>query len=268
MARGKNPAVSPYERRRWLEELENGKGITEITRAVGRDIRVVKRHIEIAQEERQIAHARRDFLLGRMERHQTDLLTEVQRLKRLIRQYPPTRFIPDDPMERKLHDALKEHTRRLPLKGLLELYESAVAEFKQARDNACNQVREREAELVSSLPGEVVTYPWTPALLEVLESGMPLDESSGRTYAREKHGEGMYEISWGASRLTRSALSEAKVPIIIEAHRKLLSWAGRSRPLFQQHQQRLKELADQVVEELDVYVIKRLVPGRCRYCPF
>jgi hypothetical protein len=267
MARGKKPAVSPYERWRWLEELESGKGITEISRAAGRDIRVVKRHIEMAQEERQIAHARRDFLLGRLEQHQADLLTEVQRLRRLISQYPPPQFIPGDPVERKLHDALKEHTSRLPLKGLLKLYEGAVAEFNQARDSVSNQVGQREAELVSSLPEEVVSYPWTPALVEALESGMPLDESCGPTYAWEKQGEGLYQIWWGASRLTRWVVSEAKVPIIVNTHKKLLSWAECCRPPFQQHRQRLKELADLVVEELDVYIIKRLVPGRCRYCP-
>jgi hypothetical protein len=267
MARGKKPAVSSYDRRRWLEELESGRGITEITRAAGRDIRVVKRHIEMAQEERQIAHARRDFLLDRLEQHQGDLLNEVQRLRRVVSQYPPTQLIPDDPMERRLHDALREHTRRLPLKGLLELYEGAVAEFRQARDNVSNQIGEREAQLVSRLPEEVVTYPWTPALVEALELGMKLDEASGRTHVSEKQGEGMYEISWGSAHLTRSPVSEAMVPIIVEAHKKLLSGAESNRTLFQQHHQRLKELIDLVVEELDVFVIKRLVPGHCRYCP-
>lgn len=268
MSRGKKPAVSPYERQRWLEELESGKGITEISRAAGRDIRMVKRHIEVAQEERHIAHARRDFLLGRLEQHQGDLLAEVRRLRQLITQYPPLRLIPDDPVQQKVHDALKEHTRRLPLKGLLELYEGAVAEYKQARDSVSSQLAEKEAELVSSLSQEVATYPWTPALVEALEPGLPLDESSGRAYVWEKRGEGMYEISWGAGHLTRSVVPEAEVSTIIDAHKKLLSCAEAHWPLFQEHRQRLREMADLVAEELDVFVIKRLVPGRCRYCPF
>jgi hypothetical protein len=96
---------------------------------------------------------------------------------------------------------------------------------------------------------------------------MPLDESSGRTYAWEKRGEGMYEISWGSAHLTRAPVPEVRVSTIVDAHKKLLSWAEGYRSLFQEQRRRLKELADLVVEELDIFIIKRLVPGRCRYCP-
>ncbi len=181
MVRRSRLAVSSYDRRLWLEELERGKGITEISRAAGRDIRVVKRHIEMAREEGLIARTRQDFLLGRLERHQGDLLAEVRRMRQLITQYPPPQLIPGDPVQQKIHDALKEHIRRLPMKALLELHESAVAEFKQAQESVSSQLAYKEAELISALPWEV---------------------------------------------------------------------------------------ADQVAEELDVFVIKRLVSGRCRYCPF
>lgn len=267
MARGKKPAVTPYERRRWLEQLESGKGITEISRAAGRDIRVVKRHMEVAQEEGHIAHARRDFLLGRLEQHQGDLLVEVQRLRQLITLYPPPSLIPEDSVLQKIHDALREHTKRLPLKGLLKSYEDTVAEYKQDRVSVSDQLSQKEAELASGLPKEVATYPWTPTLVEALELGLPLDESSGRTYVKERQGEGMYKVRWGASHLTHSPVSETEVPVVVDAHKKLLSLAEGYRPLFQGQRRRFRERADLVVEDLDVLVIKRLVPGRCRYCP-
>ena len=35
-----------------------------------------------------------------------------------------------------------------------------------------------------------------------------------------------------------------------------------------EYRQRRKDIAEMIKEELDVLATKRLVPGRCRYCPF
>jgi len=267
VARGKRPSVSPYERRRWLEELEKGKGITEISRAAGRDIRVVKRHIEVALEESQIAQTRRDFLLGRLEQHQEDLLAEVQRLRQLVSQYPPRPLEPTDSMQQKVHEALKEHARRLLLWGLLEVYHHAVREYQEARDGVSRQLAEKEAKQILGLPQEVATYPWTPRLVETLEQGISLKGPSGRSYAENKESGGIFRPSWGELSLTRSTITEASLPAVLEAHKKLLSYAERYLPMFQEQRRRLGELADQITRELDVFRLKRLVPGRCKYCP-
>ena len=67
MAREKKTAVSPYERKKWLEQLDSGVGITKIAKAAGRDIRIVKDHIDTAREEVQAANVRKEFLLKRLE---------------------------------------------------------------------------------------------------------------------------------------------------------------------------------------------------------
>ena len=42
MARGKKPAVSPYERKRWLEDFEKGKGIKGIRHPDAKMARTVR----------------------------------------------------------------------------------------------------------------------------------------------------------------------------------------------------------------------------------
>jgi len=111
----RRPAVSRYERQRFLEELENGVGITEIARRAGRDIRVVKRNLDIAEQDRELARARRGFIRGRLEQHQEDLLAEVSRLKEVARRGSAYSLEPEDCLKRKVHEGLKQHVKRQPL---------------------------------------------------------------------------------------------------------------------------------------------------------
>lgn len=268
MARGKKPAVTSYERKRWLEQLENGKGITMISEEARRDIRVVKRHIEIAREERNVARARHDFLLGKLEQHQADLLDEVRHLQQLIAKSTPTSLRPDDPIGQKIYDALAEHVKRLPLKGLLEKYEEAVTEFKRALWEVNQKLEEKEAELKSVMPDKIDIYPWTPAVMEHLESNMPLNESSGRKYNIEKEALESCRVSWGSSILTRSSIIEAEIQTIIDFHEELLSFAETVKPSLQKQLNQINERGDFLADELDIYLLKRMIPGRCRYCPF
>ena len=262
------PAVTLYERKRWLEQLENGKGITKISAESGRDIRVVKRHIEIAQEERGKAHAKHDFLLGRLEQHQTDLLDEVRRLQQVIGERTPTSLNPDDPIAQKIHEALKEHTKRLPLKLLLEKYEDTVVEYKQAWGNLNSKFNDKEAELKSVLSNKMDWCPWSATVLEDLESYALIDKPPAREYNIEKREGGLYQVSWGSSSLTVSSVPESETRTIIDCHKQLLSFANSFKSSIQKHLQKVSEIGALIMEELDVYLIKRMVPGRCRYCPF
>lgn len=267
MARYRRSAITPAERRMWLEQLEGGRGITEISRKAGRDIRIVKHHIEIATEERQIGMAKRDFLVGRIEQHQQDLLAEVRRLQQVTKRYPPARIVPNDTIARKIHEGLKEHVRRLALKSLLESVEEATREFERTRESISTQLAQKETELATTMPQEVRRLPWTPAIVEVLETGQLRGESTGFEYSAEKRGSGLCDVNWGAYHLTRSPVSEDLVPTIIEIHKRLLSYSAEYVSLFQKERDRFSELKSQINEELDVFIIRRLVPGRCRYCP-
>ena len=119
MPRSTKPNVSVVERIRWLNELERGKGITEISKAAGRDIRIVKRHIEAAREERVWAQARAEFLRSRLERHQEDILDQVQECRAICARPDPTAITGFDLNRRnrpRMYQALQEHLSRLDVK--------------------------------------------------------------------------------------------------------------------------------------------------------
>lgn len=261
----KKKGISPQEGRRWLQKLESGEGITSIAAGDHTDIRTVKRHIEIAREEGQAALARRDFLLKRLELHQEDLLAEVVHLQQLLARHAPTRLTPDDPVP-KIFDALNEHIKRLPVKKQMDEWEGLLAKYLAFKESVSSELGNEESGLVSAIPGEPVLYPWTPGILEVLESAFSFEES-GRNYRMEPLDNGKYKVSWGDRILTRLGVTDEQAARVIEAHKELVTLAEKYLPEFQEYSQQFKKLSDQLVDELDVFNIKRVVPGRCRYCP-
>ncbi len=262
----KKKGISPQDGRRWLQELETGRGITSIAADAFSDIRTVKRHIEIAREEGRAALARRDFLLKRLEQHQDDLLAEVVRLQKLIARHAPTRLTPDEPRGEKIFGALKEHFGRLPLKKQLDQWQDIFARYSAFKEGVSSELGDEQSCLVSAIPGEPVSYPWAPTIVEVLESGHSFEELD-RTYNREPQADGKYKVSWNARILTRLGVTDEQATRLIEAHKKLVTFAKKYSPEFEEYRQKFQTLYAPLLEELDVFNIKRVVSGRCRYCP-
>lgn len=265
MAISKKSNISPQERLGWLEQFENGTRITKMATDAGHDIRVVKRHIEIAREERQVALARHGFLLKRLEQHQDDLLKEVNRLRKLLTRHPPTPLTPHDPIEIKILEALKEHIKRLPLKNLLERWEGIFAEYSSFREDVRIKLDSEKSKLLLDILGDETLYQWTTAIIDVLASGLSPGKS-GRSYTIDGQDD-EYKISWGDSILTRRTITEEQKVLVLKTHKKLVTFAENYLPRFLDYKERFKELSDQLIDELDVLTIKRVVTGRCRYCP-
>ena len=264
--RSKNP-VSPNDRRRWLDALEKGRGITAIAQGANRDIRVVKRHIDIAKEEQLIANTKHDFLLGRVEKHQDTLLEEVQRLKQLIQRYPPVTLKHEDLMKQKINEGFLDHIKKLGLKKLLQSYSEVVELFMKTRETIKVELISKEEKILERIPEGLITYPWAQELLEIIETGLPVDETFGRKYEKERQSEKLYKIKWGSGDLLSTPIFEANVPNMIDLHSELISYVRNYQPVFQEHRQRIKEISDLIIEELNTLIIKRIVPGQCRYCP-
>jgi hypothetical protein len=214
--RGQKPAISPKDRLKWLERLENGEGITSITKSAGRDIRVIKNNIELALEERQRARVRQDFLLGKLEQHQQDLLEEVRRLKAVLSCFPPQHLVPEDLLQKKIHDALKQHVKRTLLKDLFESWGETCADFEHLLESIKKDLSDREKRLKSDLPEEAETFEWIPSIVEALEQGTNMEEVK---YYRHPRVKGQYHPYWGSTPLIGSPLDETPTALVISAQR-------------------------------------------------
>lgn len=266
MRKGRRPAVTRYERRLFLEKLEQGKGITQIAKEARRDIRVVKRNIELAEQERELGLARRDFVRGRLEQHQGDLLAEVSRLSDVVRRGVYFGVQPDDPVQRKIHEALKQHLGRVPLGQDLESYRKVATSYTEKLKELERVLDEAEARLVVDLPSGVTTDSWSRTVMGAVgrnvASGV-LPEGKYGTF----RGVGGCNIEWDNQIIARSPVVDVPDSQVIEAHKQLCSIAASSMAELQNLDQQIKELGVTLADGLDILVVRRFVAGRCDYCP-
>jgi hypothetical protein len=263
MTRGHKPSISSYDRRRWLEQLNAGTGVTEIARAAGRDIRVVKRHIEIAGEEVMKASVRKEFMLGRLQQHQDDLLDEVERIRTIVRLPVPRTLIPGE-ARNKIYEAFREHVKKTVLNGLLDNYAEIVEEDNVLRSTITNRMYQKELESEKNLPQVTEANRWASGIAEDMISGFIPDANA---YSLKKQVDGMYEVQYKDRNLVRNALQKGDAKAVEAAHKKLVELAGEYKPEVVEYRQKRKDMAEKIIEELDILGVKRMVPGRCRYCP-
>ena len=268
MVRRRRSQVSQSEKRRWLENMEGGKGITEIARAAGRDIRVVKRHVEIAREERDLARARHDFIRSRLELHQEDLLGQVHRMRDIVVGRRAETLTAANYPHDKLHRAFIEHIEHLTFGNLLAAWEDGVAQYGAGYEAIRAMVESEETKLKSSLAKGISVYPWSEDVMAEEETGLWNVAASTWTYTRERVAvsDDVY-ILRGARRLLPFPIDEALASDIESAHECLRSVAQDLFSSLSHSTQQLKTLGTQIVDELDIFLFKRFVVGRCRYCP-
>jgi hypothetical protein len=268
MPRGSRIEVSAYERGRWLEDLEKGRGITEIAKAAGRDIRVVKRHLEIGREERALAQARHEFIRSRLELHQEDLLADARRIRDRLARLELRSLEPGNPLHTKIHQGFKEHCRRVLLGRLLGRWEDEVRGFIQTCNSVRHELEVEEVKISTRLPAGLELYPGTPTAMAHLEgsvrAGKLVDtkcEPSPSADGAEIH------VRRGEHLLTVRPIDPTLYGAVEQAYGELWGLATRSfEPLRALHEG-LQSLANQIVDELDVLILRRYVPGRCLYCP-
>jgi hypothetical protein len=263
MTRGHKPSISSYDRRRWLEQLNAGTGITEIARVAVRDIRVVKRHIEIASEEVVKASVRKEFMLGRLQQHQDDLLDEVERIRTVTHLPVPRTLMPGEARNR-IYDAFKEHIKKTALSRLLDYYEETVEEGNGLKRNITDRLHPAEIEFEKDLPQIVKTTRWISGIAEDLISGYIPDANA---YSLQKQIDGTYEVRYKDRKLMRNTVRKEDAGALEASHKKLIELAGEYKAEVNEYRQRRTDITEKIAEELDTLALKRMVPGRCRYCP-
>ena len=266
-ASNKKKPISRQEEEQWLEDLEAGKGITLIAHKAKRDIRVVKNHIEIVRIRRLKEQAERDHYKDLIMRHQEDLLEEAVRLKQEAAKYPPVVLEPAGPINRIIYEALKQHLKRHRLLSLLQEFGSAKEKYEASDKTVTAELVEKETSLSSDLPEGIKTYPWTSRIMELLQQGLILKEDEMPKYDERKADDGTCKPIWNAYNLTESSISASDSKQVINAHKKLLDFAVTYLPQFAELRQRISELAQLILHEVNTLLVKHIVSGKCEFCP-
>jgi predicted transcriptional regulator len=276
--RQKKPPVKPGKRQEWLERNENGESPPRIARADGFDARTVRKHIDIARQEKETKEARATVLRNALERHYADLCRYAERL---IGSYPDrdnTEFgvniRPPLAYENELEAALRQHIPRSPIWGLLiqqAKLQTSKTEFIRQLNNKIEKDVTSDAKLTETLsPEENQVIPSLVAALksqvELWARGQPGLNVTNNLKAQPSEG-GLVDLSY--DRFGMGKVKQEHVELVREA---INDWTAliKEWETFHDLERALRDLErvrKNLRDKVAVIALRRVVPGRCRYCP-
>jgi hypothetical protein len=266
MPRAKKPPVRPATRLQWLKRYEEyGETSPQIASADKYDVRTVRKHIELARQEREEREASVMILRNAKENHYGDLISYAEKMDKEIQQAS----IPL--ASERLYVALHEHLPRSPLwKGLDKL-----KDLKEAVHNKETGLNQAAVNLIKKETKRVFNK-------EPEELGFDIEGTAGALVHRTKQSEGPFpleikdekvkeglrEIQYGPWNC--GVVPENQVADIKKFIAAMMS-SINSKPDAKELKNVLEErriVIENIREELATIIMKRIVPGRCKYCPF
>jgi len=272
MRRTKKPTVRPQLRRDWLRrQEEEGLSAPKIATVDGFDVRTVRNNIEIAREERERREARSVVLRNAMEKHYDDLGIFARKLdSHITGETSSLLLLKEDPM----WTALREHMPRSSLwrnLGRQEILREEVREVEKGLRRQLDSLVRNRAQLPFSVThGELGL---NTGIIDLLSShfmftarGEPgLDKRADfRLNAVDDETTSMEYGDFSIGKVPNERVDDVK-HLVIDLMNDVTSWEehGAIGNLFA----RLDRVKRELHDELLVIILRRVVPGRCRYCP-
>ena len=271
--KSRKPPVKPEVRRAWLRRYEeDGESPPQIAAADSFDVRTVRKQIEMARQEREVREARSTVLRNAVENHYRDLCKLAEELDTEIKQ--DKMIIPSQLKDSRMLSALREHIPRSPLWKKLGRWDSVLKEIANLEGDTREQLREevgpdsRLKEILAAGENGVI-----PGMVEALSFQV-------KSWAREREGlniegnlrvepvgDGIVNVSYGAFHMNKVKEEHATTirEVLIDFESKITGWEqyGKMQRLFTE----LERLKLSLQDELAIITLRRIVPGRCKYCP-
>ncbi len=271
----KKPPVLPEQRLDWLMRSELGETVPQIAENDGYDVRTIRRHIELAKQQREVKEARATVLRNALERHYEDLCSFAERLDPTIAKNIPNPSQTDDNF---MEAALRQHLPRSPIWGYLvnrrslqQEYTELLAEAKAKVEQAV-RVEHRFDPLLSAGLTEVVSGIIIAFAFQVEKWSLGFKGLNVRDNLRtELAGEGLVQLCYGFSRMdiVKSKDAEGYLTtlgeIIKYLEKNIRKWKVLDNLCKTNHE--ISRLNRKLHEELSIIRLRRIVPGRCKYCP-
>ncbi|MBN1160936.1 MAG: hypothetical protein JXA17_03180 [Dehalococcoidales bacterium] len=267
----KKPPVKPEKRLEWLKRVEKeGETLTHIAESDDFDLRTVRKHIEIARLERDVQKARSEVLRNALEGHYRDLLDAVRNIEKQIASQSPASLEKDTP----LMYGLRQHMPRSPIWENLRKWNRTLTEIVEIEDAIGKKIK-REIEADGRLK-DIVSYGAKgviPAAVDVLthqvkawaygSEGLKID----RDMNSKKRDDDKVSLNYGFSHF--GEIETSHVDIIKAVIGDFESKLKDEQELLELEKafNRLGRLKASIHETVTTILLRRIVPGRCKYCP-
>ena len=274
--RTRKPPIKPEVRRDWLRRNEeDGESPPQIAAKDKYDVRTVRKQIGLAKQEREAREARSVVLRNALERHYDDLRKFAEKLNSEISGVGNVPSSPDDDL---IEAALRQHLPRSPLWSYL----SKQQNLQQRADEERQKLETRIEESVKTDPrlipltnaGLDGIVPGTVAVL-VAEAKQWFNGNTGYSLkdnlVMEATGEGLVNPRFGFSHMGIMKVEHAeRYANIVHGVLEDLEPTIKDWEEYRNLEKTITEigrLGRKLREELAVVRLRRIVPGRCKYCP-
>jgi hypothetical protein len=272
----RKPPVKPEARRDWLRRNEeDGESPPQIAAKDKFDIRTVRKQIDLAKQEREVREARSIVLRNALERHYDDLRKYAEKLNSEISGVGDVPSSPDDDL---IEAALRQHLPRSPIWGY-------IAKWKHLQQRTEGEQEKLESVIEGSVKTDQRLIPLVNIGLNGIEHGIVAvliaevkQWSHGSTeytlkdsLIMEPAGEGFVNPRFGFSHMgvMEVGRSEEYAKIIYDVledlESKLRDWEEYRN--LEKTIVEIGHLGVKLREELAVIRLRRILPGRCKYCP-
>lgn len=266
----KKPPVKPEVRQSWLKRHEQGESPPKIAQSDGFDMRTVRKHIELAKQEREVKEARSIVLRNALERHYSDLCNYAERLGGYASGQASALTTQDE----HIRIALRQHLPRSPIWGYLNQRDSLQQGITQHLEEAGIKVvegiksdsrlsSELDAEEAGVVPGIIGALKfqiehWTQGM-----SGLNLKND----LISEPAEEGFVNLRYGFSQMGKVKKEHVKLisKVLQDWESRLKQWEEYKK--LEKSFIELRRVEKNLRDELAVITLRRIVPGRCKYCP-
>jgi hypothetical protein len=268
----KKPPVEPSRGRDWLRRYEEeGQSPPQIAKEDGFDARTERRQIEIEREKRERKEARLMVLRQAMEQHYNDLCSLARRLLSEVSSDDGSLWSMRDGY---MWSALKEHLPRSPIWKNLEKWEETQDKIQQLRGSVSKSLEDliQPESLMKSIP---VAIQGGKSIQDLLSASI----INSSFLAREETGvnEADFTLSSTDEESTDVELKSyfiARVPNdrVTEFLAEVINLLNRvtAAPEYLQMKDLLREREKAykiIQDELTIIIFRRVVPGKCKFCP-
>ena len=262
----KKPPVRPEVRKRWLKRYEeDGDSPPQIATTDGFDVRTVRKQIEKARQEREVRETRLLVLRDATERHYADICQFAEKLKAHVTGEDSISLFADE----LLWPVLKQHLSRSPLWNLLNRRGTLLERLFSARESLEKRLNiEVGADTmlgpILSECGTGVVSGMVKSLVFNVERGLDIETN----FRVKPTKDGKFSIELGAfpfGDVNEERQAQTVKGVLVDWQDKVSSWVESGemgRILAELQRVRLK-----LKDELNTITMRRIVPGRCKYCP-
>ncbi len=262
----KKPAVKLSVRQEWLRRHEEeGESPPKIAQRDGFDARTVRKQIQLAREERDLTESRQALLRQAMESHHKDLISFSEKLQKEVGRHHVSPSLKADPFL----GALQEHLPKSQLwksidrvdrlsESLKALEQQVDQRFKKAVEGST------AAKYVPKAEGMGFRDGLSSALKHYCVSGENLLPPQLRQEGVEP---GVIEIcynEWICAVVQDAGVQECK-EFLTSLMTEACQWP-QWQEIITKRSERDREI-EAVNEEILVIRLRRIVPGKCKYCP-